>query len=125
MQGLTAATASALVLLASSLELWCGRRRAAELAPTMACGGTAAAAARAEGGGRDAGNRMERGFWGRGSASRPGGWRWPAAARPTPAYGRHVAGAGWSEAGAARAGERGGGAGCAVQLGRKGGGSAQ
>ena len=53
-----------------------------------------------------------------------GGWR-PAAARPTPAYGRHVAGAGWSEAGAARAGERGGGAGRAVQLGQKGGGSAQ
>ena len=53
------------------------------------------------------------------------GWRWPAAARPTPAYGRHVAGAGWSEAGAARAGERGGGAGRVVQLGRKGGGSAQ
>jgi len=53
------------------------------------------------------------------------GWRWPAAARPTPAYGRHVAGAGWSEAGAARAGERRWGAGRAVQLGRKGGGSAQ
>ena len=45
--------------------------------------------------------------------------------RPTPAYGRHVAGAGWSEAGAARTGESGGGAGRAVQLGRKGGGSAQ
>jgi len=89
--------------------------RAAELAPAMARGGTAAAAAaRTEGGGRDAGDRMEGGFWGRGSASRPGGWRWPAAARPTPAYGRHVAGAGWSEVGAARAGERGGGAGCAV-----------
>jgi hypothetical protein len=53
-----------------------------------------------------------------------GGWR-PAAARPTPAYGRHVAGAGWSEAGAAHAGERGAGAGRAVQLGQKGGGSAQ
>jgi len=114
------------VLLASSLELWCGRRRAAGLAPVMARGGTAAAAAaRAEGGGRDAGDRMEVGFWGRGLASRPGGWRWPAAACPTPAYGRHVAGAGWSEAGAARAGERGGGAGRAVQLGRKGGASAQ
>jgi hypothetical protein len=34
-----------------------------------------------------------------------GGWR-PAAARPTPAYGRHVAGAGWSEA-RPRAGGRG------------------
>jgi hypothetical protein len=36
-----------------------------------------------------------------------------------------VAGAGWSKAGAARAGERGGGAGRAAQLGQKGGGSAQ
>jgi len=84
-QGLTVATASALVLLASSLELWCGRRRAAGLAPAMARGGTAAAAVRAEGGGRDAGDRMEGGFWGCGSASRPGGWRWPAAVRLTPA----------------------------------------
>jgi len=67
---------------------------------------------------------MEGAVWGRGAASRPGG-RWPAAARPTPAYGRHVAGAGWSEAGAARVGERGGGAGRAAQLGRKGGGAAQ
>ena len=43
----------------------------------------------------------------------------------TPAYGRHVAGAGWSEASAARGRERGGEAGRAVWLGRKGGGSAQ
>jgi len=50
---------------------------------------------------------------------------WSAAARPTPAYGRHVAGAGWSEAGAARGRERGGEAGRAAWLGRKGGGSAQ
>jgi len=107
MQGLTAATASALVLLASSLKLWCGRRRATGLAPAMARGGTAAAA-RAEGEGRGAGDRMEGGLWGRGSASRPGGWRWPAAARPTPAYGRHVAVAGWGEAGAAHGRERGG-----------------
>jgi len=62
-QGLTAVTASALVLLASRLKLWCGRRRAAGLSPTMAHGGTAAAAAaRTEGGGRGAGDRMEEGF---------------------------------------------------------------
>jgi len=46
-------------------------------------------------------------------------------ASTTPAYGRHVAGAGWSEGGAARRRERGGEAGRAVWLGRKGGGSAQ
>jgi len=63
--------------------------------------------------------------------------RWGAGCRPdrgkpvgrgastTPAYGRHVAGTGWSEAGA-RARERGEGEpGRAVWLGRKGGGSAQ
>ena len=72
-----------------------------------------------------AGDRTEVMAWEPEPASRPGGvWR-PAAARPMPAYGRHVAGAGWSEAGSARAGERGGGAGRAAQLGRKGGGSAQ
>jgi len=43
----------------------------------------------------------------------------------TPAYGRHVAGVGWSEAGAARGRERGGETGRAVWLGRKGYGSAQ
>jgi len=43
-------------------------------------------------------------------------------ASTTPAYGRHVAGAGWSEAGAARAGERGGGGRPGRCLGRKGGG---
>jgi hypothetical protein len=46
-------------------------------------------------------------------------------ASTTPAYGRHVAGAGWSEAGTAHGRERGGEAGRAVWLGRKGGGSAQ
>jgi len=46
-------------------------------------------------------------------------------ASTTTAYGRHVAGAGWSEAGAARGRERGGETGHAVWLGRKGGGSAQ
>jgi len=35
-QGLTAVTASALVLLASRLELWCDQRRAAELSAAMA-----------------------------------------------------------------------------------------
>jgi len=56
--------------LGVELKLWCGRRRAAGLAPAMARGGTAAAAtARTEGGGRGAGDRMEGGFWGRGSAS--------------------------------------------------------
>jgi len=63
--------------------------------------------------------------------------RWGAGCRPdrgkpvgrgastTPAYGRHVAGAGWSEVGA-RARERGEGKPFhAVSLGRKGGGSAQ
>ena len=51
------------------------------------------------------GGRKEKGAGDRGRewpgspSRRPdqGGWR-PAAARPTPAYGRHVAGAGWSEA---------------------------
>jgi len=60
--------------------------------------------------------------WGRGAASRLGEGG-SAAARPTPAYGRHVAGAGWSEAGAARGRESGGEAGRAVWLGQKGGGS--
>jgi len=40
------ATASPLVFSAVSLELWCGRRRAAELSLAMARGGTAAAALR-------------------------------------------------------------------------------
>ena len=71
-----------------------------------------------------AGDRTGEVTWEPEPASRPGGWR-PAAVRPTPAYGRHVAGAGWSKAGAARVGERGGGAGRAAQLGEKGGGSAQ
>ena len=43
----------------------------------------------------------------------------------TPAYGRHVAGTGWSEVSAARWRERVGEAGRAVWLRRKGGGSAQ
>jgi len=77
-------------------------------------------AARAEGEAR-AIEWME-GFWGRGSASQPGGWRRPATARPTTAYGRHVAVAGWSEAGV-HARERGGGGGRpGCWLGRKGGG---
>ena len=50
------------------------------------------------------------------------GWRWPAAALPTPAYGRHVAVAGWGEAGAALGRERGGGGRPGCWLGRKGGG---
>jgi len=61
-QGLTAAMASALVLSAVSLKLWCGRRRAAGLSPAMARGGTAAAALRErreEGGGRGARDRMD------------------------------------------------------------------
>jgi len=61
---------------------------------------------------------------------RPGGsGRCPDKVKPvgrdastTPAYGRHVAGAGWSEAGAARAGERGGGGRLGCWLDRKGGG---
>ena len=71
---------------------------------------------------RSGGDRMAR--WGMGcrpDRGKPVG----RGASTTPAYGRHVAGAGWSEAGAARAGERGGGAGRAAQLGQKGGGSAQ
>ena len=82
----------------------------------------AAAAVRTEEGGRGAGNRMEGVVSGRGSASRPGGWRWSAAARPTPTYGRHVAVAGWGEAGAARGREGGGGGRPGRWLGRKGGG---
>jgi len=64
----------------------------------------------------------------------PGGAGWrryrdkpvgQAAASTTPAYGRHVAGVGWSEAGV-RTRERGEGRpGRAAWLGRKGGGSAQ
>jgi len=56
----------------------------------------------------------------------PTGVSWSASgASTTPAYGRHVAGAGWSEAGV-RARERGEGRpGRAAWLGRKGGGSAQ
>jgi hypothetical protein len=117
----------ALVLSAVSLRLWCGRRRAAGLSPAMACGGAAAAARcerREEGEGGRGGQNGGNGLGAQADVPTRGGWR-PAAARPTPAYGRHVAGAGWSKAGAARAGERGGGAGRAAQLGQKGGGSAQ
>ena len=62
--------------------------------------------------------------WSGGVGRRPdqGGWRWSAAARPTPAYGRHVAVAGWGEAGATRGRERGGGGRPGRWLGRKGGG---
>ena len=73
---------------------------------------------------KERGAGRQSGAWGRGAASRPG-YSWSAAARPTPAYDRHVVGAGWSEAGAARGRERGGEAGRAAWLGRKGGGSAQ
>ena len=93
----------------------------------MARGG-AAAAARCERRRKEKEGAGETGWreWPGSLRRRPdqGGWR-PAAARPTPAYGRHVAGAGWSKAGAVCAGERGGGAGRAAQLGQKGGGLAQ
>ena len=79
-------------------------------------------AARAERGGRGTRDRMDGVAWEPGPASRPGGWRWPAAARPSPAYGRHVADARWDEAGAAHAGDRGGGGRPGRSLGRKGGG---
>jgi len=66
-----------------------------------------------------AGDRTGEVTWEPEPASRPGGWR-PAAVRPTPAYGRHVAGAGWSEA-RSRARERGEGGGrLGRSLGRKG-----
>jgi len=73
----------------------------------MARGGAAAAARceRRRKGERETGDRVEGGGLGaRAGVPTRGGWR-PAAARPTPAYGRHVAGAGWSEA-RPRAGER-------------------
>jgi len=90
-----------------------GARRSAAAAP---------AAARGEEEEREAGGGAEWSGLGRGAASRPGvGGR----ASTTPAYGRHVASAGWSEAGAARGRERVGEAGRAAWLGRKGGGSAQ
>ena len=62
-------------------------------------------AARAEGGGRGARDRVDGVAWEPEPASRPGRCRWPAAARSSPAYGRHVADASWDRAGAARAGE--------------------
>jgi len=71
---------------------------------------------------RGAGDRMAR----RGAGCRPDrGKPIGRGTSTTPTYGRHVVGAGWSEAGAARRRERGGEAGRAVWLGRKGGGSAQ
>ena len=101
------ATASALVFSAVSLELWCGRRRAAGLSPAMARGGTAAAVLREQ---REEGEARAtewmRVYGGAGRRPDQRGWRWPAAARPSPAYGRHVAVAGWDEAGV-RARERG------------------
>jgi len=89
----------------------------------MAHGGTAAAAARREEEERGVGTEWS-GLGARGGVPircRQVG----RGASTTPAYGRHVAGAGSSEAGAARGRERGGEAGRAVWLGRKGGGSAQ
>ena len=66
---------------------------------------SAAAAAAAQGGRRERGRgRRQNGVEGLGT--RGGvptrGRGWSAAARPTPAYGRHVAVTGWGEAGAAR-----------------------
>jgi len=68
---------------------------------------------------------MEGAVWGArgGVPTRVRGWS--AAARPTPAYGRHVAAAGWGKAGTERGRERGGGGRPGCWLGRKGGGSAQ
>jgi len=66
-------------------------------------------------------DRVEGMAWEPEPASRPGG-RWPAAARSSAAYGRHVAGAGWDRAGAARVGERGRGSRPGRSLGQKGGG---
>jgi len=82
----------------------------------MAHGGTAtAAAAQAEGGGRGAGDRMEGGFWGRGSVSRPGGVE--VAGRGAPNAGvRPPRDRRWMGRGGRRAWEREG------RLGRKGGG---
>jgi hypothetical protein len=63
------------VLSASSLRLWCGRRRAAELSPAMARGG-AAAAARCERRRKEkegAGDRTGEMVWEPAPASRPGG----------------------------------------------------
>jgi len=61
-----------------------------------------------EGGGRDAGDIIDGGLLGARVGVPTRGWWWPAAARSSPAYGRHVADAGWDEAGV-RAQERGGG----------------
>jgi len=124
-QWLTAATASALVLSAVSLKLWCGRRRAAGLSPAMVHGGALRLQlrSRVEGRGRDAGDRMDGGLLGARVGVPTRGWRWPATARSSPAYGRHVADAGWDEAGVRvreREGEGGGRPGHG--LGRKGGG---
>jgi len=79
----------------------------------------------------DGGRRERRGLHngGSGLGARGGvptrGRGWSAAARPTPAYGRHVAVVEWGEVGAARGRERGGGGRPGCWLGRKGGGSAQ
>ena len=100
--------ASALVSLASSLGLWCDRRRAAELFSGNGAGGAAVAAAtaRTEEGERGAGDRMEGVVWGRGVASRPGG----GGGRPRRAQRRRTAATWPSRDGARRAprvGERG------------------
>ena len=56
------------------------------------------------------GGRRQNGVEGLGARGGvPPGVGEPAAARPTPAYGRHVAVVGWGKAGAARGRERGGG----------------
>jgi len=80
------------------------------LSPAMARGGALRLwlRSRVEGGGRDPGDRMDGGLLGARVGVPTRGWRWPAAARSSPAYGRHVAGAGWDEAGV-HTRERGGG----------------
>jgi len=69
-QGLTAATASALVSLASSLELWCDRRRAAELFPAMAQA-ELLLLLRADGGRREKAQATEGREWSGGAGRRP------------------------------------------------------
>jgi len=118
-----------MVSLAARSGLWCDRLRAAELFLAMAWAELLLRRLRA---------RTEEEGRGRGRGRQSGGervgtrggiptkwWGWSAAARPTPAYGRHVAAAEWGKAGAARGRERGGGGRPGCWLGRKGGGSAQ
>ena len=103
-QGLTAVKANTVVALAWRTAHWHGRRRAAELGQHWRHGGRCCYCAR-ERRRRGSGEGTE---WRRSGGA---GWRpdrvMPvglAAMATSPAYGRHVANAGWSEAGASSRG---------------------